>query len=97
MVLGAPSPIQGHTAFKSSVSTFKQVESKGTDTQQGENATSNAQNSADGGFAIQNGVTNHAVLEDKTDTDGIVPVDEIDTSGPRAFFPWIEQAEDTKL
>lgn len=29
--------------------------------------------------------------------DGVVPVDEIDTASPRVFFPWIEQAEDTKL
>jgi len=42
------------------------------------------------------GVTNGG-FDAGEDVDGLVPVDEIDNEAPRAFFPWIEQAADTKL
>lgn len=45
---------------------------------------------------ITNGQTNEGFAAEDN-VDGIVPVDELDTAPPRALFPWIENAEDTKL
>ena len=41
-----------------------------------------------------NSVMNEGFLGDE---GGIVPIDELDTMAPRIMFPWIENAEDTKL
>lgn len=51
---------------------------------------------------MANGHTNEAFEADDSMTradnaDGIVPVEDLDTSPPRTLFPWIENAEDTKL
>ncbi|KAL4226472.1 hypothetical protein ACF0H5_014455 [Mactra antiquata] len=41
------------------------------------------------------GETNKGFVDDNT--DGVVPYEEIDNEYPRSLFPWIENAEDTKL
>lgn len=97
MVLGAPSPVQDHTASR--VSTFKSGYTGSPDFHQTNQSTANHDSPQDKlrGNLPQNGATNPAYKSERSDADGVVPVDEIDTSGPRALFPWIEQAEDTPL
>ncbi|XP_053376820.1 serine-rich adhesin for platelets-like [Mercenaria mercenaria] len=45
---------------------------------------------------VTNGHTNEGFVADDN-ADGVVPIDDLDTSAPRSLFPWIENAADTKL
>ena len=93
MVLGAPSPVQEH--YASRVSTFKGGNS-GFPASKPKSETSHLTSNGDGHLP-KNGTVNPGFKGDQEDVDGIVPIDCIDTTGARAFFPWIEQAEDTPL